>query len=447
MIGRHLTEGFARHRDRIALIHGHDQFTYGDIGELANGLVDAWSALSGQRVAVSIAAPASFVAAIAALDLLRSHAFLVGARRHEELQNLQDAFAWDRTIRDQDVQMVSPVPLNSLNSSSDDSGLVTILTSGTTGRPKAIHHSWKRLADSVRRDARYTGTRWLIGYPLTLYAGTQVLLHAMLNWATLVIPVSLDPGEVCRTLKDKGVTHASGTPTFWRQLVFFGSRDVLQGSKLEQITLGGEAATQELLDQLRLGFPQARIVHIYASTELGRLFSVTDGKEGFPAQFLKESPEEGVDLKVVDGELMVRGRTQMISCDGQRPPAEQPSVWTATGDLVEVCADRVLFKGRRNDVVNVGGRKVSPLKVESALRGLPGVVDVRVYAKKSSVTGHLVAADVVLAPGFSEETLGAELRRAATQALESYEIPRLVRVVPKLEISQALKVVRSEQVQ
>jgi acyl-coenzyme A synthetase/AMP-(fatty) acid ligase len=105
----------------------------------------------------------------------------------------------------------------------------------------------------------------------------------------------------------------------------------------------------------------------------------------------------------------------------------------------------VLFKGRRNDVINVGGRKVSPLLVEATLRGLPGIIDVRVYAKKSSVTGHLVAADVVLAPGVSEETLGAELRRAASGTLQPHEVPRIVRVVPKMMINDASKIVRSEQ--
>jgi acyl-CoA synthetase (AMP-forming)/AMP-acid ligase II len=279
---------------------------------------------------------------------------------------------------------------------------------------------------------------------LFLYAGTQVLLQAVVNRSTVVIPTSLDPQDICRALKEQCVTHASGTPTFWRQLLLFGPREVLKTCELTQITLGGEAVTQELLDNLRLTFPRTRIVHIYASSELGRMFSVTDGKEGFPAKFLETPPEDGVALRIIDGELVARGRNAMISYDGQNPLDQQANGWMATGDLVELSGDRVIFKGRKSDVINVGGRKVSPLKVEETLRELPGILDVRVYGKKNSLAGHLVAADVVIGPGVCEATIGAELRKAASRKLESYEVPRIIRVVQKMAFTEALKTVRSE---
>ncbi len=141
---------------------------------------------------------------------------------------------------------------------------------------------------------------------------------------------------------------------------------------------------------------------------------------------------------------MARGRHRMISCDGHSRICEDADGWIATGDLVELCGERVLFRGRRNDLINVGGRKVSPLQVETMIRGLPGILDVRVYGKKSSVIGQLVAADVVLAPGFSEETASMELRRAASRILQPYEIPQIVRVLPKIASNEALKVIRSE---
>lgn len=445
MIGRFLRDGYSGHRDRLALIRGTERVSYGDIWQLVNAMVESWGELSKKRVGICIASPMSFVATIAALDLLQSHAFLIGPGCLEELAGLKHTFAWDHILREEDVLAVPAAKDRALREFSEGSGLVTIFTSGTTGTPKAANHSWSTLAAPVRKDNRYTDTRWLLTYPLNLYAGTQVFLHAFLNWATLVIPAACDPGEICRTLKDSRVTHASGTPTFWRQLLFFGSKQALQACELEQITMGGEVATQDLLDNLRLTFPQARIVHIYASTELGRMFSVTDGREGFPASYLQEPPEEGIALRIVDGELMAHGRHRMISYDRQQSLCEQSNGWTATGDLVEVRGDRVLFRGRRNDVINVGGRKVSPLQVEATLRGLPGIIDIRVYAKKSSVTGHLVAADVVLAPGWSEETLGAELRRVASRTLQPHEVPRIVRVVPEMVINEALKIVRSEQ--
>jgi acyl-coenzyme A synthetase/AMP-(fatty) acid ligase len=174
------------------------------------------------------------------------------------------------------------------------------------------------------------------------------------------------------------------------------------------------------------------------------MFSVTDGREGFPAQFLQEPPEEGIALRIVHGELMARGGNAMISYDRQMTVSEKEGGWLATGDLAEVRGDRVIFNGRSSDVINVGGRKVFPLHVETALRGVPGVSDIRVYAKKNSLAGELVAADVVLAPGLREESTKADLWRVARQILQPHEIPRIVRIIPKMSRNEAVKVVRRE---
>ena len=65
------------------------------------------------------------------------------------------------------------------------------------------------------------------------------------------------------------VSHISATPSHWRRLIALGSSDDLGALEIEQITLGGEASDQALLDRLKR-LPQARMVRIYATSELGR---------------------------------------------------------------------------------------------------------------------------------------------------------------------------------
>jgi acyl-CoA synthetase (AMP-forming)/AMP-acid ligase II len=311
-----------------------------------------------------------------------------------------------------------------------------------------VNHSWSTLAAPVRRDPRYAGTRWLCAYPLNLYAGTQVMLQALLNWATLVVPNRLEPEAVARTLRDAGVTHAGGTPTFWRQLLLFAPREVLSACRLSQITMGGEPVNQGLLDELSALFPNTRLVHIYASTELGRLFSVTDRREGFPAGYLENPPETGVvSLRIVDNELQARSSNAMLGYDqpGGSAGGEPAGGWVATGDMVEHQGERVLFRGRKSDVINVGGRKVLPADVERVLREVPGVSDVRVYGKGSSLVGQLVAADIVITTGSDENEVRATLDRIARQRLAQHAVPRVIRIVNAVAHSRALKVVRSEE--
>ena len=70
-------------------------------------------------------------------------------------------------------------------------------------------------------------------------------------------------------------------------------------------SLWGEVADQGLLDALHRFYPCARIVHIYATTELGRCFSIKDGRAGFPVSLLDVPSEDGICLKIEDGELHV----------------------------------------------------------------------------------------------------------------------------------------------
>ena len=94
----------------------------------------------------------------------------------------------------------------------------------------------------------------------------------------------------------------------WRQLLLFAPKEQLSRCALKQITMGGEAVTQDLLDNLKQTFPTTRIVHIYASTELGRILSVTDGRAGFPAHYLNQPPESGIEFRIEGDELVGRLR-------------------------------------------------------------------------------------------------------------------------------------------
>ena len=434
-----------------ALIVGDAVVTYAGLSTRVQELVARWRSCSGLRVGLALNDPIEYVPAAAALEALRCHVFLAGRRSPKEIMELADRLQWNVIVWNLvDSPQFRIAPTVPADIGSLKEGIVTLLTSGTTGRPKAANHSWTTLASPVRRDPRYAWIRWMCAYPLNLYAGTQVMLQALLNWSTLVIPTSLDPKVVAQTMRTANVTHASGTPTFWRQLLLFAPHDELSACKLEQITMGGETATQGLLDQLAALFPHTRLVHIYASTELGRLFSVTDKREGFPAEWLDRPPEKGIELRIVDGELVARSHNAMLGYDrratgdSDQPTVVAPGGWVETGDLVERHGDRVVFRGRKTDVINVGGRKVIPATVEMVLREATGVGDVRVYGKGSSLVGQLVAADIVLTQGSNESDVRGEIHRIARGRLALHEVPRLLRVVESIAHNGAMKVVRSE---
>jgi acyl-CoA synthetase (AMP-forming)/AMP-acid ligase II len=310
---------------------------------------------------------------------------------------------------------------------------VVVATSGTSGPPKLVQRTWDAVLASARLAEQWHGLGWLLVYDATRWAGIQVWAQSLLTGGRLVVPAVRDPDTVARAIVDEQVAILPATPTLLRRLITSADRAALAGLKIDRITLGGEAADAQLLEQAKELFPGAKITHVYATTELGEVFRVTDGKAGFPAEWLAKPLPGGVRISMRrDGELLVQ-----LS----RDTAE-----VGTGDLVERKGNRFEFTGRRGDVIVVGGAKVYPKRVEELLRGVPGVADARVHGMPSAITGELVAAEIVVSDPLPEPSTADQVRAAALavcrERLEPHAVPRVLDIVKKLVTTPAGKIPR-----
>lgn len=310
---------------------------------------------------------------------------------------------------------------------------VVVATSGTAGPPKLVKRSWDAVLASARLADQWNGLGWLLVYDATRWAGIQVWAQSILTGGRLVVPASRAPDVVARALVDEQAAILPATPTLLRRLLASADRRVLDRARVQRITLGGEAADGPLLEAATASFPQARVTHVYATTELGEVFRVSDGKPGFPAAWLGRELPGGVRLSTRrDGELLVQ-----LS----RDTAEIP-----TGDVIEHQGERCLFAGRRSDVILVGGAKVLPARVEEILRGVPGIAEARAYGQPSAITGELVAAEVVLRDplpdGATPESIRAAALSACRSELEPYGVPRILDIVKRIATTAAGKTQR-----
>jgi acyl-CoA synthetase (AMP-forming)/AMP-acid ligase II len=121
---------------------------------------------------------------------------------------------------------------------------------------------------------------------------------------------------------------------------------------------------------------------------------------------------------------------------------EPASEYFATGDLVEIRGDRVYFAGRKSDMINVAGSKVHPIEVERVIRMIPGVSDVRVFGKASSIAGELVACEIVPSDHRDPEVLKKEVMTICRAQLATYQQPRVIKFVGQIDLSLAGKTVR-----
>ncbi|OWJ71057.1 hypothetical protein CDV50_11175 [Haematobacter massiliensis] len=321
-------------------------------------------------------------------------------------------------------------------------------TSGTTGVPKIVTHSVASLTRSVRGTRPEALPVWGLLYDMTRFAGMQVGLQAMTGHGTLAaIDRDAALGEQVAEMAAAGVTHLSATPTLWRRLLMAPG---VEGLPLRQITLGGEIAEQPVLDAIRARFPKARVTHIYASTEIGVGFAVNDGRAGFPESYLSAEAPAGLAMRVEEGMLWLRPpeahRTRYL---GDNQLDMDTEGYVRTGDQVEIRPDtegaRVHFLGRDSGVVNVGGVKVYPERVEAVLTADPRVSLAQVTAKSSPITGNLLVATIVPAdPAADRAALKRELMAHAQAHLEREAVPAMWRFADHLETNAAGKIVRSQ---
>lgn len=417
-----------------ALVTGDRQLSWAEFRRHIQRQSNALSDFVDRRVGLALAAEVESLSLLFGLASLGVHTFLMPADTSEPtLATWSRDFGLAAIFRDDGTTLAGEA-----HAQEAVAGAVTILTSGTTGRPKAAQHSWRSLTRPVRRVRDGTHPRWLLTYRPHLYAGLQVMMQCMLNQGTLVLPGPGDSAEQVATLAaDARVEFASATPSYWRWLLAMAGSRLLAKIPLKQITLGGEAVDQATLDALHRTFPNTRLVHIYATTELGRCFSVTDGLAGFPARFLEEASRDGVEMRVEDGELVVRSANAMMTYEQARGSPRED--WFPTGDLVKTEGDRVYFVGRKTDMINVGGNKVYPLEIEDIIRGVPGVADTRVYGEASSVVGELVKCDVVVERGYDASEVEAAIRRRTLAVLNSFQRPRLIAIVDDIARTAAGK--------
>jgi acyl-CoA synthetase (AMP-forming)/AMP-acid ligase II len=316
-----------------------------------------------------------------------------------------------------------------------------LLTSGTTGVPKAVLHDFASLTGAFA-GAKQDGaaTAWATFYDIRRYGGLQIFLRAVAGGSlTLTSPgEALD--EHLQRLARRGVTHISGTPSHWRRVLMSRAAKRFAPS---YVRLSGEIADDAVLSSLRELYPQARIGHAYASTEAGVAFEVTDERSGFPASFLRERAG-GVTMKIENDSLRIRSpRVGRSYIGADAPPLRDAEGFVDTGDMIETRGDRCFFVGRRGGVINVGGAKVHPEEVEAVINLHDRVRMSLVKARANPITGALVVAEVVLDDGEGREESVREAILAACRAqLAPYKVPAAIRFVSKLAMTATGKLAR-----
>lgn len=296
----------------------------------------------------------------------------------------------------------------------EDEVALVMLTSGSSGPPKAAELTWSALRASANITQATLRARsapvWCPCLPANHIGGLAVLLRAVLSDASLLWH---DPEDLAGAARH-GASHVAVVAAHLARFNLSGFYRVL---------LGGARAPRDLPEN---------VVTTWGMTETGSGV-VYDGY-ALP----------GVEVIALEGELCVRSPTLFRGYRGQaRARVLGPDGrddWFPTGDAGEVENGRVRVRGRLGFVINTGGEKLWPEDLEVVVASLPGVRDVAVTAVEDPEWGERVVALVVS----DDANLDDAIRAAAEERLGPWAKPKEIRYVVAIPRTPNGKVRRSE---
>jgi O-succinylbenzoic acid--CoA ligase len=267
---------------------------------------------------------------------------------------------------------------------------------------------------------------WLLMLSPHHVGGFAIFMRSVLHGQPIVSLPSFDVEAVIAALRDERPTLVSAVPSMLTRLVDAGAAEVLRGPRA--ILVGGAPASDE---------------QVGAWADLGLMVCPTYGMTETCSQVATVPPGRARELLGTSGFVHSQARVSIeegvIAVSG---PVVSPSFGgrILTGDLGHLDERGALVvTGRKDDVIITGGEKVHPAEVENALRLHPAVREAAVVGRPDRVYGQVLEA-LVVGDGVSAEALVAWCR----DRLPNFKIPRRVRFVESLPVSEGGKLLRTE---
>ena len=285
-----------------------------------------------------------------------------------------------------------------------------VMTSGSTGKSKLLwrdYHSW---ADFFPEQNRIFGvdeaTIIFCQGSLAFTGNLNIYMGVLAAGGTLIVTEKFRPRHWLQLMEQYAVNTIYLIPSKLMLLPKFMS---VPNEQLRHIISGSQTMGRQEADKLLAVFPKAEITLYYGASELNYITYIKD-KDMTDDRTVIGQPFAGVGISINNEEIFIDTPYHVENIT-------LPFSLKDRGYVDE--RGWLHFLGRTDDICNVNGRKVSSVKVTTALNDIEGVVEAAVLSR------HIADADVLVA--FVASTTSytkQELVRRLRERLEDYELPK-----------------------
>ena len=417
-----IIERLQQHKDlqpyKIALIVDEEQYTYGQLYDAiismefnnTSRIINLGQFNDGQKNKVLLIQSLSFVEQLLQWlwGLYKGYISMV-------CHNEMDVAYIDELAR---IISVEGVP------TSADFG---VLTSGTTGRPKPLwrsESSWREFFD-IQNNIFYINkdTKIFLHGSFSFTGVSNMVVAVLWSGGTVITTSSLRPIRWIQLIDKYHVDHIYALPTKLRLLVRHCK------SKLDCINYiigGSQVLDRQLMEQLELICPNMEFILYYGASELNYITYCT-GKEWLDREGTVGRPFPSVKIAEQNSVIYVTTKHHIEGI---------PDTYTVN-DCGYIDSDGYLmFNGRRGDVINKGGYKISIPEMELYLQSLQGVSEVAVITINDEIRGEDFIAYMVL----EDNAELSKIIECIHHERPSVEWPKAILEIPIIPLTECSKV-------
>jgi O-succinylbenzoic acid--CoA ligase len=330
-----------------------------------------------------------------------------------------------------------------------------MFTSGSTGNPKAIVHTFQSLYESVLALDSFSelssNDTWFASLPFYHIGGYMILIRSLLTGSLVVYPASPKFEDINQTIKQSEPTHISLVPTTLRNLI---DQNVKPNRNLKFVFLGGGPSETELiLEAMGKSWP---VVKVYGSTETCSMITALHPDElklkpnsvgkllgenkikimSLPAVLLAGKSKNDLDeVAVFSKSLFKEYYNDQLTTNNKLKDG-----WYHTGDYGWIDSEGYIYiESRKDNLIISGGENIISYEVESAIKKHPFVKDVFVFGLNEKKWGQIVCAAIV-SETISEDVIKDFLK----EKIAAYKIPKRFFIVSEISRNEMGKADRIE---
>lgn len=328
-------------------------------------------------------------------------------------------------------------------------------TSGTTGTPKAAMHTGSTLERQTEVFAEHFGltaddpilVSSPVGHAVALLFGVRLSLF--LGSLMVLVPRWKIETAVDLIEQYKCVYTVAPTPFLVDAVAYAEEQGCDRLKSLRFFPSAGAPVPRSLVKRALDALPHCQVWSYFGTSEAGAVTAVPLNADLDKRLQTDGTALPGIETRVVDGELELRGASQMMSGYWSGDPGGRlkEDGWYSTGDAALHREDGYIrMIGRARDIILRGGENISPLEIENVLLGHPAVNDVSIVGYPDDRLGSRLAAVIVATAPVSLDDLRERCREVGLDKAKWPEFMTEIDIIPLSAIGKVRRDVLEEMV-